>query len=270
MTGVSERTRSTPAVRREAPIEPGPRRWFWHTEFTRAHVVGIAVLVLLVILVTIDVIVRGPLTRLDAATLAWVHAHSHGPLRETMRVMSWVGDRWVVSIPLGVFSVLLAWRHRSLRPMMIAALTCILLAIVVPGMKLIIGRTSPVTGHDAVFAGGDQFPSGHSANGIVLWGLTIEYLAAMGRPIARFLTRRRRRALAICSGLAAGIGMIGIGGHWVSDVLAGWPLGAAVYILALRFPPGALADRTELLARPAGVGLRRRPRAWRNPYAEPD
>jgi membrane-associated phospholipid phosphatase len=87
----------------------------------------------------------------------------------------------------------------------------------------------------------------------------------MGRPIARVLTRRRRRILAICAGLAAGIGMIGIGGHWVSDVLAGWPLGAAVYILALRFPPSALADTPELIARPAGASP-----AWRNPYAEPD
>lgn len=222
-------------------------------------------------LVTADVLLRGPLTRLDWTIHLWVDDHSEGALWWFFKVLSLSGQRGVVAVPLGVLSIVLSIRQRSIRPVLAAFLVCIVLAIVVPAFKIATGRTAPGAGYDAVFAGGAEYPSGHAVNGIVLWGMTFEYAWALGGRFGAWFTTPRRRWLTAYTGISAGIGMTGLDYHWLSDVLAGWPLGLAFFIVVLACLPAAapplrrsgtcVGSRSELGEDEPGARLWREPRA---------
>jgi membrane-associated phospholipid phosphatase len=83
-----------------------------------------------------------------------------------------------------------------------------------------------------------SFPSGHMA----LIAVTCVSIALAWRPFAR------AAALPI---LAVAVGLIGANYHWVSDIIAGTALGAAVAVAAQRVGPRGLADTTG----PAGQKL---------------
>jgi undecaprenyl-diphosphatase len=71
------------------------------------------------------------------------------------------------------------------------------------------------------------FPSGHSANAMVL-GLGLALLAtASGRG------RRAALALGLAFALIVGLTRLILGVHWPSDVVGGWTLGAAWTLLLL-------------------------------------
>ena len=73
--------------------------------------------------------------------------------------------------------------------------------------------------------GGDIFPSGHTANAVVTWGI-LAYLAST--PGAR---RWLSAASAVVS-LGVGLTTVYLGTHWLSDVLLGWAAGLLI-LLAL-------------------------------------
>jgi membrane-associated phospholipid phosphatase len=120
-----------------------------------------------------------------------------------------------------------SWHSRSLRPLLVLALSLLLLNTTVGAVKLALGRLGPhyshVFGSAELFQGGESFPSGHTANAVITWG-TLAYLA----------TRHRRAAAAATAFVAATVGLatVYLGTHWVSDVLAGWAAGGLV-LLAL-------------------------------------
>ncbi len=105
-------------------------------------------------------------------------------------------------------------------------------------VKAGVGRLAPSSGSDQIRAGGRSYPSGHAVAAVVCWGLLLEHAGGLGR--------RRRHALTALLAGAAGLGMAALDSHWLSDVLAGWLLGAIVLGVALQ------AQRTE-----AGVTVSR-------------
>ena len=135
-------------------------------------------------------------------------------------VASWLGWR--------------TWKHRSLRPLLILGTSLLLLNVTVGAVKYGLGRLGPhyatTIGSAELFAGGDIFPSGHTANAVVTWGV-LAYLA--GTPSAR------RVGSVISAMLAMGVGMttIYLGTHWVSDVLSGWCAGLLVLLALPWFEP---------------------------------
>jgi undecaprenyl-diphosphatase len=97
----------------------------------------------------------------------------------------------------------------------------VLLAIVVPGVKLLTGRTNPDSGTDLLFAGGTEYPSGHEINAIVVWGMTFALASHLNWAVGRWLVPlRRRNALVTLMALDVGIGVVAGRTHWLSDVLA--------------------------------------------------
>ncbi|GAA2908195.1 hypothetical protein GCM10020221_00360 [Streptomyces thioluteus] len=116
----------------------------------------------------------------------------------------------------------------------------LLLNATVGAAKIGMGRLGPhyatEIGSNEMFAGGDIFPSGHTANAVVTWGV-LAYLAT---------TPRARRIASVSAALLAlGVGMttVYLGTHWMSDVTLGWTAGLLV-LLAL---PGSntLMERAE-------------------------
>ncbi|MCU7825651.1 phosphatase PAP2 family protein [Kitasatospora sp. DSM 101779] len=164
----------------------------------------------------------------------WIVAGQRGPA--AIAACLWLGWR--------------SWRTRTVRPLLVMGAALLLLNITVGGVKIITGRLGPHYAHvidsPELFAGGTIFPSGHTANAVVTWGV-LAYLAV-----------RWRRTGALLAGLTAvsiGLTTVYLGTHWISDVVAGWTAGLLVLLaLPLAEPLVDAADRwiTALYHGPAG------------------
>ncbi len=187
--------------------------------------------------VTADVLASGPLTRLDWAVHLFVEKHVQGLWWQLSDLAARAGGEWVLTVPLAVLSLVAAIRYRSVRPLAIVFVVCVTLVVVVPGIKILTGRTPPAEGVDLVFTDETEYPSGHAVNAIVLWGTFLELATSTSRQVQRLLPPRRRYVLVALAAGAAGLGMVGMDYHWLTDALAGWMLGAAMYIGLLAWDP---------------------------------
>jgi undecaprenyl-diphosphatase len=193
-------------------------------------------LLVVLVLLTVSVLVHGPLVSLDeqirqtvqgwahAAGWRWLADSPHAPAQ----LITWLGSTLAVGV-LAVVAAALSIRRHTLRPLLIAATGVALLLVTVIPAKIIIARPGP--GASALPSGSwGYFPSGHTSTACVCYSIAVLLLIA-GRP-----ARMRRAALA---GLAVvwllvGAALVWCDYHWASDVLAGWALSALIVWLALR------------------------------------
>ncbi len=181
-------------------------------------------------------------------------------------------DYFVVLGQRGPTAVLIAawlgwrcWRQRSLRPLLVLVTALLLLNVTVGAAKLGMAREGPhyanVIGSNEMWASGDIFPSGHTANAVVTWGI-LAYLATT--PGAR----RTLSVIAAVFALSVGATTVYLGTHWVSDVVLGWAAGLLV-LLALPWCEPAIT-RTERLILSLRDRLRGASRAAMSPPSRLD
>lgn len=182
-----------------------------------------------------------PLQRLDddvAQGLNDALATAEAQVR-TLEVVTEVGGGAPASWFLGIAVVWLLVR-RQRRVAAYLAVTGLGLAVLVPVTKLLIGRERPeVLVPVATLPTNASFPSGHAMTALVIWGA----IALVALPVVR--PSRRWVVVTATVGLVAvtGFTRLALGVHFLSDVLAGWALGAAwlaVTTIAFR---GWLANR---------------------------
>ncbi|MEV8451730.1 phosphatase PAP2 family protein [Streptomyces sp. NPDC052095] len=120
-----------------------------------------------------------------------------------------------------------SWRQHTLRPLLTLAAALLLLNVTVGAVKIGLGRLGPhyatQIGSAELFAGGDIFPSGHTANAVVTWGI-LAYLATTPR------ARRYLSAMSAIVSLGVGLTTVYLGTHWLSDVLLGWAAGLLIML----------------------------------------
>ncbi|HZV25644.1 MAG TPA: phosphatase PAP2 family protein [Acidothermaceae bacterium] len=134
-----------------------------------------------------------------------------------------LGQRGPSSHVAFVYLLYRAVRQRSWRPLALFVTSLTMLNVTVGSVKLAIGRLGPsLTTHPrAVFDGGDIFPSGHTSNAVVIFGVLAMVAAEH---------RRAWIALAVFVCTTVGLSTIFLDTHWVTDVLGGWLAGALVML----------------------------------------
>ncbi|GAA4012564.1 phosphatase PAP2 family protein [Streptomyces marokkonensis] len=178
-----------------------------------------------------------------------------------------LGQRGPTAVMVAAWLGWRSWRQHTLRPLLALGVSLLLLNVTVGAAKYGMGRLGPhyatTIGANEMWLGGDIFPSGHTANAVVTWGI-LAYLASTPR------ARRWLSALSAVTSLGVGLSTVYIGTHWLSDVLLGWVAGLLILLALPWFEP--LITRAEawiLGLRDRWFARRGRTRAAKQPVSTP-
>ncbi len=186
-----------------------------------AVVVGVAV--------TLDLLARGTLERMDLEVSEVVSdwGLQESPAYPLVWLVTQVGGRVTILVVLAGLVGYLAWRRRTWLPLVRVLLALGLLTAVVYGIKWGTGRTAPgFPGSFFFHEDGASFPSGHVANAVLMWGV------ARWQAVDFALPERVQRVfwwLSVLGPVATGVAMVSLDFHWVTDAI----VGAAVGIVLL-------------------------------------
>jgi undecaprenyl-diphosphatase len=171
-----------------------------------------------------DVLTHEELALLDPRIHAWVLAHRTAALTGFFRIVTWLGAS-VVTIPvLAVTGGVLARRRRSWAPVLDIVVvygTAVVLHAVVGQL---VHRERPPAADWAVPAHGWAYPSGHTTQAVAAWGILALLAAVHASPRNRLLIG----AAATCAAVLVGVSRVYLGVHWLTDVLGGAAMSAAV------------------------------------------
>ncbi|MEU0337812.1 phosphatase PAP2 family protein [Streptomyces bobili] len=166
----------------------------------------------------------GPLRRMDQAVADGLNGAvaGHAVVVRALRVVTDLGGSpalaWVTSV--GVVWLLLRRQVRAALYVVVAAVGAWILISLV---KVLVGRLRPVVDEPLATPSGLSFPSGHALSSLVSYGvLLLVFLPVMNRRVRRVAT-----AVAVLVVVLVGFTRIALGVHYLSDVVAGWLLGAA-------------------------------------------
>lgn len=180
-------------------------------------------------LIPLDLLTSGVTERLDVrisdVVQEWGLADSAAyPL---VWLVTQLGGRVTILVVLSGLVGYLAWRRRTVLPLLRLVVAVVLLSGVVYAMKYGTGRTAPrFPGSYFFHDDGASFPSGHVANAVLMWGVARWQAVEFGLPV------RVQQAfwwLAVVGPVLTGLSMISLNFHWVTDAV----VGAAVGIVLL-------------------------------------
>ncbi|MFL6130037.1 MAG: phosphatase PAP2 family protein [Mycobacteriales bacterium] len=205
--------------------------------------------------VTVDMLLGGPLTALDGVLSRWVRSTRlpgrgwDRPWQRELDQLVNFGDRKAATIILVVALAVVCWQARTLVPFLRLAVLGALTIGTVWVLKVAIARPAP-TGvgiADAL----RSYPSGHTATAVVLWGLLAAVVADY-RP--RSVSAPVAEVLSWLGPLLTMTGLLLRDRHWLSDLIAGAAVGVVlvqVERLALRHWRGARRGSRPVERRPA-------------------
>lgn len=191
-------------------------------------VVLAALSVLLTVLVAVS---WQPLTDADGRIARRLHsaAVSHPGWTRANRVLTdWVWDTSTMRLLILAVILWLLWRGARLLPLWLAGAVAVGWALQY-GLKAAVGRDRPEWSDPVDSASHAAFPSGHAMTvalvcGLLLWGLG----RAAGVP-ARW--RYAAWTAAVVSAVGVSFTRVWLGVHWMSDVVGGTLIGAAVAVI---------------------------------------
>jgi PAP2 superfamily len=174
--------------------------------------------------VTVDLLNRGVLERMDLHVSEVV---SDWHLRDSWAyVPVWVftqaGGRGFLLIVLAAMVSWLAVRRRTLLPLVRVVLALALLTLVVYSFKWGTGRTAPAYPGSFFHRDGASYPSGHVANAVLMWGVARWQAVEYGLPAP---VQRATWVLSVVGPVVAGVAMVALDFHWVTDAVAGLAVG---------------------------------------------
>jgi len=183
---------------------------------------------------TQDVVQHDEAALLDPRVEAFVLAHRTGLLTGVMKAVTWLGSTAVIVPALLVIGGAFVLRRRRWLPGALLAAAVAGAVVLYDVVKPVVERPRPPASTWIGLFSGWAFPSGHATQSVAFYGMLAIVLSA-GRPVG---VQARRWAVAAGLVLLVGASRIYLGGHWLTDVLGGFALGAAwvafVVAIALR------------------------------------
>jgi undecaprenyl-diphosphatase len=165
---------------------------------------------------------------MEADLMRWIHSQS-GPALDAGARIGWAMGVFRHCAPVLLLAI--GWHlARRERREAVAWLAVGVGAAVLPELlKPLVARPRPALWPWLIPTSGYSFPSGHAVAGAALYPL-LGWMALRprGRGVAGYL-------LGLAVGLFVGLGRLYAGVHWPSDVLAGWALGVALSLGAVRW-----------------------------------
>jgi undecaprenyl-diphosphatase len=157
------------------------------------------------------------LSSMDRTVTAFVVGHRTPALNQLMQAVTWTGS-WIATLAVAVLVIVLAWTRRLAVLVVIAVLggwSGQLLAVHLT--KAVVQRARPPEPVRLVVAHGWAFPSGHTANAVVMFATGAFVVTTfLGHRNARLLTW----VLAVLVTALVGFSRIELGVHWLTDVVA--------------------------------------------------
>ncbi|MBW5484718.1 phosphatase PAP2 family protein [Streptomyces bambusae] len=166
-----------------------------------------------------------PVVRADAVVAQALHAHAagHPAVVSVNRLFTdWVWDPWTMRALAAAAAGWLAWRGElALAVRCVAAVVAA--TLVSQGVKALLERERPWWPDPVDSADYAAYPSGHALTAAAVFVFLL------------WLVPRSRAAWVAAAVSVAGVGFtrLYLGVHWMSDVVGGWLLGAAVALCAL-------------------------------------
>src|SRR3954468_5425916 len=182
----------------------------------RSRVIAVALTVALAYVI-VDIFAQGPLTQLDIRVNDW---NGQTAIPSLDRAAWWydkMGQRSVLVPILLAVAAYFAKKNRTWRPVVLAAMSFLVLNVVVGAMKILIGRSQTETGDPSVLQGDIIFPSGHSSNMVLTGGVIVSLML----PYAKNPPVRLVAATWTIMTTLTILTSIYIGSHWVSDLIGG-------------------------------------------------
>ncbi len=180
------------------------------------------------VFVAVTLLAMGPMSRFDTyfnlapAPESW---------RPTLQVVDRIGQRAVCLPILAVVTYLLCRRQESWRPAIVAGTAVFFLNLIVLVLKVGLARGAPQAVDPSFFGEGMAFPSGHSANVVLVYGLIVYLTLTYGDPGRR--TRAFLWSLVPVLSVVMVLTSLKLNWHWFTDLLAGLLVGAVVLQVAV-------------------------------------
>jgi len=175
---------------------------------------------LFLVFIGFTVLAMGPLMSLDAYFNLAPPPHAWVPV---LHVMDRIGQRAICLPLLGLATFWTCRRQESFRPAVVVGTSVFMLNLIVLILKVGLGRAQPETADPAFFSGGMAYPSGHTSNIVLVYGLMVYVLAHYGG-----IRRRRVAALAglvVLLSLVMVVTSLTLNWHWFADLIAGLLIG---------------------------------------------
>ncbi|HZJ05663.1 MAG TPA: phosphatase PAP2 family protein [Nocardioidaceae bacterium] len=191
---------------------------------------------LALVFVAVTLLAIGPMAKLDAyfnlapPPRGWLPA---------LYALDRIGQRAVCLPILAVATFVVCRKHRTLRPAVVAVLSVFCLNLLVLLLKLGLGRGDPDDADPSFFAAGMAYPSGHSANIVLVYGLLGYLLLTYGDPgrVARILLWSIVPFLSILMVVTS----LTLNWHWLTDLVSGLLVGGVVLQLTTALDRGVSA-----------------------------
>jgi undecaprenyl-diphosphatase len=158
----------------------------------------------------------------DSSVARWGHVHATAFSDAAMKIVTWLGNNYVIG-GLALALAVADWlRHRNGRVVLFLIAVVVGNGLITLAVKVLTDRARP-TLNPVAHALGPSFPSGHAS-------MAAAFFAAAALILSR--GRHRGRAaglggLAVAIAVAVGSSRVLLDVHWVSDVVAGLALGWA-------------------------------------------
>lgn len=172
-----------------------------------------------------DVLVGDGVNGVDGPAAEWLAGHREQWLTAALKVVTIIGDSPTIAAIAVLVTAVAVWRSGTWFPAVVGLVGVAGIGLVIVTAKWVVGRSRPAPRFALLPEDGYSFPSGH-ATGTAAVALLCAWMVSRW-VITSWAGRVVVWAIAVGVTGAVGFSRVYLGVHFVSDVLAGWLLGAA-------------------------------------------